>query len=205
MHVRPVSILLLLFASASAHADPAFMTLDRYDGTTKAGTSLTWLNVDAAGEGGARFETYGQYLLPNGLGGYAAGSYTRYTFDDAETTWTAGNSEVGGLWANPNIPFRTVLRAGVVLATAGDGIDDDFANVRATYPRHTDISHVTGAVTWSRVFDNVEPLSVAVDLAGNIAVGGESKDLVDFGGGNIGEIGDREDPWMARYSSMDVK
>ena len=39
-----------------------------------------------AGEGGARFETYGQYLLPNGLGGYAAGSYTRYTIDDAETT-----------------------------------------------------------------------------------------------------------------------
>lgn len=151
MYLRLLPILLLLSASPPAHADPAFTTIDRYDSTSKAGASVTWLNIDAARQGGQRLEVYGQYLVPRGFGGYAALSGARSTADGLDDIWTAGNTEVGGLWADPNIPFRTVLRAGVVLATAGDGVDDTFANLQATYPRHTDMSHVTGAVTWLRL------------------------------------------------------
>lgn len=148
-HVLP-ALLLAATRPAAAEPEPGFGTLDRYGGPSAAGAALTWLNVDAPDEGGMRIEAWGQYLVPNGLGGYAAGSWARSTADEGSTN-TFGNVEVGGLWASEHAPFRTVMRAGVVLATAGDDIEQEFANTQAIAARLTDWSHIPGNVTWLRL------------------------------------------------------
>lgn len=64
----------LVFATRTAAAQraPDMATLDRGDGITKVGLDLGYSSLDTHYSGALRFELYGQYVLPSGLGFYGA-------------------------------------------------------------------------------------------------------------------------------------
>ncbi|RMH39521.1 MAG: hypothetical protein D6689_16265 [Deltaproteobacteria bacterium] len=158
---------------------PGFATLDRTGDATAAGAALTWLNVDALDEGGQRIELYGQWLADGGLGAYASLSAARATAaGDANTA--LGNLEIAAVWAAPRAPLRSIVRAGVALATAGDTVDDAFANLQAAQARITDApATITGDVTWLRVAASPRAVrgrgTVRVDLGVDVPVAGDGR------------------------------
>jgi hypothetical protein len=191
--IRLALVAVCVAAPVAAQADPpAFVSGDRWGSRDKAGASLAYVSLDADGESAQRLETYGEYLVaPYGLGGYATASAVRASSDVEDDTYTLGNVELGGLWASENIPFGTVLRAGVVLATAGDGVEDRFANTLATQSRMTDLAQTTGDVTWVRL--SMSPRArrgsgfFRVDLGADIPVLGDGRDDADvLGRVNLG-------------------
>ena len=153
-------LLLSVFASATtAYADPTFHTTDRQGSESSIGVAFSHVAVDADGETAQRLEAYGQYIAAPelGIGGYAIASGVRGASDSDDTTHTLGNVELGGVLAHPCAALRGIVRAGAVFATAGDAVDQRFANNLAGYARITDAAHVTGNVTWLRASASARP------------------------------------------------
>jgi len=142
----------LTLAGQTAHADPAFITTDRFDATPSAGASLAYINVDQPGAAAQRLELFGHYITNTplgGFGGYSAVGMSRVT-SESDTTTALGNLEIGGLWLVKGVPFPLYFRVGYVLQTAGSDVADSFANTLAGYARFTDLIHSTADASWLR-------------------------------------------------------
>ena len=151
-----VTAFALLLASTAAHADPAFLTTDRFDDTPTVGASLVYVNVDQPGTGAQRLELFGHYLASTPLGGFGgygaigASRVTAETGSGSESTTTLGNLEVGGLWRVKGVPWPWYFRVGYVLQTSGDDLADQFANTLTGYARFTDLVQATSDTAWLR-------------------------------------------------------
>lgn len=144
---------LLTTATVSAQPIPGFGTMDRFDEQTKFATSLSYVGYDEDWFAGAditviRFDLFGQYILPEGYGGYGMVplNYVSIGFDgDSDSETGIGNIELGGLYLIPgDVPV--VLRGGLALDTA----DDDTAGF-GLISRLTDIPSATPGTTWLRL------------------------------------------------------
>jgi hypothetical protein len=95
------------------------------------------------------FNLYGQYLLPEGYGGYASIPYyyvDKLLFDDSDNG--AGNIEIGGLYRIPqNETQELLLRVGVALDTAGQ-LGGAFAPISQLSPRFYDAYTAGLGATW---------------------------------------------------------
>jgi hypothetical protein len=152
-----IAIALVVALAATAHAQraPDMATLDRGDGITKIGIDLglTLLEhppYDAA----LRFEPYGQYVMPSGLGFYGAIPISMsFGGDDnpaplPQNATALGNADLGLLFVVTSNPaWSLVFRGGVALPTASDGLDESATNAYAVFPRLTDVA-LTNADAW---------------------------------------------------------
>ncbi len=143
-----LSSLLALVATATAQRSPDMATLDRGDGISKLGldVGLTFLDhppYDAA----LRLEPYGQLILQSGLGFYGALPISVSFGGDGnpeplpEDATALGNLDLGLLYvvtAGPEVSF--VLRGGLALPTASDGLDATATSYYASFPRMTDLA-----------------------------------------------------------------
>lgn len=174
---------------------PGFMTLDRMDASSRAGVQGGWHKIDDVSIGDAfvvRLEPYGQYVLPN----RAVGFYGRiplahqFVFGGDDGTGL-GNLELGGFF----LPLHTsewVLRAGLALPTASDGLANALANFDSRFERLTDFvligpSYTTLRVSGSTVrqWDNIY-LRADVGLDGVVSKGGTATGATTvFGRANV--------------------
>jgi len=146
-------------ASLSSGAAPAFSTMDRGDGASRAGVSLGFnffddesIQTDVA----LRTDVYGQYVLPNHFGVYGSLPISYISGGD-ESSSAIGNAEIGGLYIlqtgrAPILRFRTIaLRAGLGLPTAADDFEGLLVNAFNIAPRLTDLVSITPDTTWLRL------------------------------------------------------
>jgi hypothetical protein len=131
----------------AAHA-PAFVTIDRFDGSSRVGGELSYNFADHANGAdvtAVRIDVHGQYVDPGtGLGGYLQMpfGYASVTSGGQNISLKpVGDLEVGGLFvpcvATPIAAF--VLHAGVTLPTASSASDEFAANEIVTGARFTDL------------------------------------------------------------------
>ncbi|HLU67372.1 MAG TPA: hypothetical protein VKZ63_13900 [Kofleriaceae bacterium] len=125
---------------------PVFMTMDRGDGESRVGGQLGWTFFDDDGGDvtGLRFDVYGQYVAPSGLGGYGVLPISMLFFDTVagdESETAIGNVELGALYVIGGETADFVLRGGITLPTADDELEGQIANVFAVFPRLTDLAH----------------------------------------------------------------
>lgn len=137
-----------LATDALAQRSPDMATLDRGDGITKVGLDLglTLLEhppYDAA----LRLEPYGQLVLPSGLGFYGALPISMsFGGDDnpvplPQDATAIGNLDLGLLFVvTPDPAWSFVLRGGIALPTASEGLDESATNFFASFPRMTDVA-----------------------------------------------------------------
>lgn len=134
---------------------PTFATLDRQDGESKVGGAIGWTFFDDNAFGpdedvsAARFDIYGHFVAPSGLGGYGQIAFSR-TFSDANDESGIGNVEGGMLYVIRTGMHDIVLRGGITLPTADDD-EGAFANVFATWPRLTDLAMAVPETFWLRL------------------------------------------------------
>ena len=153
------SLLLVAAAAAPAAAQdptapadapfPVLATLDRPTDHTAAFASLGLSFIDEI-DLAARIDVGGQYVTPQGFGGYVTlpMSHARGN-DDSETE--LGNLELGGLYVLPaGTGLDVLLRGGLTLPTAPDDLDA-LINVITLFPRTTDLTSVAGTVTYLRL------------------------------------------------------
>jgi hypothetical protein len=118
-------------AAALAQDPPAFVTLDRVDGTSRAGADISYAYFDTSLNGGEsliplRLNPYGQYIDPaSGFGGYAQIPISYVTTSESSTSVTGiGDLEVGGIYipklASPNT--AVVVHAGLTLPTGSTAL-----------------------------------------------------------------------------------
>jgi len=123
-------------------AIPGFATLDRSRSDTRLISSLGFTRTEDFGGDAAnavRLDLYGQYVWPQGYGGYAAIPIAFLnTPDDNETA--ISSFEVGGLYLPRGMSVPVILRGGFVLGNAG--YSDFLTNGVAAYGRFTDL--ITG-------------------------------------------------------------
>jgi hypothetical protein len=179
---------IVALATTIAHADPAFITVDRFDDSKRAGAAVSYLNVDSPGLGAQRFELFGHYVHATrfgGFGGYGAFAVARETIDNDDNHTALGNLELGALWTSTpsQLPFPLIVRFGYVLQTAGDDLEDNFANTLASYARFTDRLHATSDVGWVRMSTSATHRSgkgfYRVDLGIDLPAAGEAKGRTD--------------------------
>jgi hypothetical protein len=127
-------------------ADHDFVTLDRLNGQSQAGIALS--KVFAEDLGIYRFDLYGQYVTPTGLGGAVSMPFTYVTFN-GESESGIGNLALAGFYVQRGRQADIVFSGGVFLPTASD--DDAILNVvSAGGARLTDYAS-GGDATWLRL------------------------------------------------------
>jgi hypothetical protein len=116
--------------TARADDDATFVTLDREDGVSRAGTEVSFVALDDYGDGVAqsamRFDTHAQSVnLRTGFGAYASIPVTVYSQSGASASGALGNIELGGLFARPLRPgLDVIVHAGLVLPSSPPGDDN---------------------------------------------------------------------------------
>lgn len=153
----------LVFATRTAAAQraPDMATLDRGDGITKVGLDLGYSSLDTHYSGALRFELYGQYVLPSGLGFYGALPIA-HSFGDApeplpQPATALGNIDLGLLFViEPSPALSWVFRAGVGVPTASSSRDGAATNFAAVWPRMTDLALAVPDATYVRL--GISPL-----------------------------------------------
>jgi hypothetical protein len=180
--LRTALTLGLLSIAAPAAADdsaspgtpfPTTATLDRQTDHTSFNTAI---GMSFYGDGGPdlgiRWDLYGQYVAPQGFGGYLTLPVS-YVSGDDESETAIGNLELGGVYVAPaGAATDVVVRGGLVIDTSGD--EDAFINLFTLIPRMTDLPSVTTEMTWLRL--SASPLHragkvfVRADLGLDIAI-----------------------------------
>jgi len=134
---------------------PTFATMDRQDGESKVGVALGWTFFDDDAFGpetdvsAARFDVYGHYVTPRGLGGYGQIALSTI-FSDEDDESGVGNVEGGVVYVIRTGMHDIVLRGGITLPTADDD-EGAFANDFATWPRLTDLAMAVPETFWLRL------------------------------------------------------
>jgi hypothetical protein len=155
-YVLAFSSIFVAFASTPVRAQtPPFTTMDRGDAESRIGLDLglTLLEDGAGNEAtGFRFDFYGHFMAARRYGGYVVLplSYVSFEDDAADEEMALGNIEVGGVYVVPVNRVAFVLRAGLTLPTASDGLAEFITNVLAVRPRGTDAVTVTPQSLWLR-------------------------------------------------------
>ncbi len=144
-----LSVLAVLLASATASAQPipGFGTMDRFDEQSKFATSLSYISFDDGFFEDLtvlRFDFFGQYMTPDGLGGYAMMPFNRISFMDNSESGV-GNLEIGGLYVVQGAT-PIVLRGGIALDTA-----DSQTGGIGLFSRITDFPSDFPDTTWLRL------------------------------------------------------
>jgi hypothetical protein len=112
----------------AAHS-PGFVTMDRMDGTSRAGGEVSYMFPDHNGSNDVtamRFEGHVQYVSPSGLGFYAQVPLA-YVSEGNQSDTPLGDLEVGGVFVPPQLVKpngAVVLRLGVTLPTGGNSAID---------------------------------------------------------------------------------
>jgi hypothetical protein len=154
------------------HVDAQFITLDRVDGLSRLGVELSYVNLeesDAFDVIPLRVGLYGQYVTPQGLGGFGALNVTYITSDEEDES-AIGNLEAGAIYAANLGSFEGVGRASVLLPTAGDEIADVFTNLLGATSRLTDFAHAAPDSTWLRLSGSPVVRSGNVVFRGDVGV-----------------------------------
>ena len=137
----------------AAH-DPAFVTMDRFDGSSRVGGEVSYIFPDhTTGDVTAlRFDLHGQYVDPaSGLGGYVQMPFSHISVSSGGMSDSAsgvGDAEAGVIFvprlASPNTAL--VLHAGITLPTASkqdvnnpSSIDGVIANLVGVGARFNDL------------------------------------------------------------------
>lgn len=129
---------------------PILATMDRMSAQSHLGVSSSTSFFDEESpDFNNRIDLYGQFVSSSGVGGYAALPYSFIL--DEDNISAIGNLELGGILALENAPLPIVLRGGLVLPTAGDGLDDFVVNLFLSMGRLTDLPTVIPEVTWVRL------------------------------------------------------
>ena len=133
--------------ATDAGHDPGFVTMDRFDASTRFGIEASYLFPDhIAGDiTSVRADLHGQYVDPHsGLGVYGA---LPLSYVDASQTGepsmsynAIGDLELGGVlmprMTTPDVAL--VLRAGVTLPTGASGMNEEASNEVAAFTRLND-------------------------------------------------------------------
>ena len=113
----------LVMVAAPAFADvetPGFVTMDRFDASSRAGGELSYLFPARYNSSTAlRFDVHGQYVDPaSGFGGYLS-LPLGVVHDQDETEATVGDFEVGAIYAAkiPSPYLSVIARVGIALPT----------------------------------------------------------------------------------------
>lgn len=132
----------------AAH-DPAFVTMDRFDGSSRFGGELSYVFPDHVPGSitALRFDVHGQYVDPvSGFGGYAAMPFSHVSVSDmgmSQSGTGIGDAEAGVLYvphlASPDT--AVVLHAGITLPTGSSGTssNDYAANLLGVSSRFNDL------------------------------------------------------------------
>lgn len=157
---------------------PAFSTIDRPDGTSRAGLEFSYLFLDDELDidpMSFRIDLHGQYVSKAlGVGGYISvpisyGSVDLPVIDDEATT-TLGNIEVGGMYVRQLGPkLGIVVRGGLMLPTAGDEAEEASTNFVAGFSRITDYPMVIPQGTTLRLA--VSPMFRSGNVYGRVDAG----------------------------------
>ncbi|HTR53005.1 MAG TPA: hypothetical protein VMJ10_20060 [Kofleriaceae bacterium] len=135
-------------STSDAGHDPGFVTMDRFDASTRFGAELSYLFPDhISGDlTAARADLHGQYVDPrSGLGVYGAlpMAYVSASAPGSPSmSYTAiGDLELGGLYLprmmTPNVAL--VLRAGIALPTGASGMNEELSNTLGAFTRLDDL------------------------------------------------------------------
>jgi hypothetical protein len=140
------------YAPGWAGHDPGFITMDRFDASSRFGLEASYLfpnHTDGADVTSLRFDLHGQWVDPyTGAGAYIQVPFsylgTTQNSDDgpatSNSTTAIGDVEVGGLFlAVRQRNVALVLRGGITLPTAPTSQDGSQSNLIAGYMRLTDI------------------------------------------------------------------
>ena len=133
---------------------PTFATMDRQDGESKIGGAIGWTffdddNFSDEDINAVRFDIYGHYVAPSGIGGYGQINMSS-VFTDEDDESAVGNVEGGVVYVIRTGMHDIVLRGGITLPTADDD-EGAFANIFATYPRLTDLAMAAPETFWLRL------------------------------------------------------
>lgn len=133
---------------------PTFATMDRQDGESKIGGAIGWTffdddNFSDEDINAVRFDIYGHYVAPSGIGGYGQIALSS-VFTDEDDESAVGNVEGGVVYVVRTGMHDIVLRGGITLPTADDD-EGAFANIFATYPRLTDLAMAAPETFWLRL------------------------------------------------------
>ncbi len=173
---------------------PTFATLDRQDGESKIGGAVGWTFFDDDAFGpdqdvsAARFDIYGHYVAPSGIGGYGQIAFSSI-FTDEEDESGIGNVEGGVIYVIRTGMHDIVLRGGITLPTADDD-EGSIANIFATWPRLTDLALAAPETFWLRL--SASPILRAgqfvfrIDGGIDFAVSSDGEEPDPFGRLNIG-------------------
>jgi hypothetical protein len=162
---------------------PGFVTLDRGDGTSRAGGEISYLVLGDNADGTAlRFDVHGQYVdARSGIGGYAHLPMS-FLSGDSDSNFELSGAEIGGLFAKRMSPeMGIVVRGGVVLPTANEDFDSLLQNAITGYARPTDIVNATPNTV---VRLGVSPVFRSGQLFGRIDVGFDIVTDSNEGGNN---------------------
>src|SRR5690606_18772439 len=124
-------------------------------------------------------DLFGQYMLPQGFGGYASLpiSYVSVGDGGSDAEHAIGNLEVGGAYVLNTPALPIALRAGVLLPTADDSLNGFLANAATVTNRLTDVASAMPDSTWLRL--SVSPVLrrgiyvARVDLGADIPILGD--------------------------------
>ena len=172
---------------------PTFATMDRQDGESKIGGAVGWtfFDDDAFAEqdiSAARFDIYGHYVAPSGIGGYGQ-IILSSIFSDEDDESAVGNVEGGVIYVIRTGMHDIVLRGGITLPTADDD-EGAFANIFATWPRLTDLALAAPETFWLRL--SASPILRAgqfvfrIDGGIDFAVSSDGEEPDPFGRLNLG-------------------
>jgi hypothetical protein len=130
-------------AQPAPSATPGFVTMDRFDETSRAGGEISYLFPHNAGDQSVtamRFEGHGQYVDPaSGFGGYAQLPLS-YVSGGGQSETGVGDLEVGGIYCprltSPNVAL--VIHAGLTLPTGSTDFNSLEANLVGSLARLDD-------------------------------------------------------------------
>jgi hypothetical protein len=223
-----LSLLLLSIAAPAAAQEPTtdapfphLATMDRHTdhSNVHAAVGVSLFGSDSGLDFAARFDLGGQYLTPQGFGGYLAMPVSHVSGDEESQT-EIGNVELGGLYVLPAGPATdVVLHGGITLPTAPDDFDL-LVNIIAMFPRTVDFTSNGGTITYLRL--GASPLhrqgnlfvradvGLDVPIAEDEGVEGESVFHLDVAAGvqtgavtiagelvNVGSLEDSDEEWLS--------
>ncbi len=153
--------------------------------------ALDYVDIDGADAYFLTSRLHGQYLMPQGLGGYIVVPFAHLGGDDVDGESKIGNIEVGGLFHTQQAAaYDVLLRGGVSIDTQGepDSLDEVILNVAGhAIPRPTDAFTLGGLnTTWARAQAQVTPSS------NNIVFGG----MIGFDVPVAGDVADADELTM---------
>ena len=202
--MRTTLVSTCLFASTSiafatsafaddAPAKPAFAMMDNTGDGSKINLDVT-ANIPTDGTNNGvpfRSSLLGQYVAPNGFGGYAGISASTLAFDDRSDNHVGiGNLELGGLYQHALSPdFDLGVRAGLIFPTGSQNLGLHAGNTLLARP--ADLATALPDTTWLRLGISPTyhrgPVFLRTDLGVDVAVadarGANVLEHINFGVG----------------------